>query len=376
MAVFDTGLRDSQSTTTNPIAPERFDIEAYSEYEQKLLDGNRAFAAADRGLLVYRRFRPEGVFYDKCRDYKESLAIQLGALDASMSYKADIANFLEPWYGIGYIASSFGSDYGWLPEQAPHVEAKFKSCAEILAYEPKPIKETPIGKMILQTIEYFLDKTKGKLPISFTDIQSPLNMISYLMPVTDMFLEFYEDPDGLKQVAKLVTSLLMDFLGEQHKLIGGALASPGHGFASSKAFKGIGASDDISLMLSAQDYQEVFSPLDEKIGDMFGGFVYHSCGNWASKINMVKSYRNILTADGAFSAETDPNPNDPKLFADQFAGTGICLNARAVGSAEDAFEVFNDLWRPNQKLIAVTYCATPGEQENLYNRLHAMADGR
>ena len=374
MAVFDTSLRDSQTTFVPPVVPEKFDFNAYSDYEATLLPGNKAFVETDSGLLVYRRFRADGVFFDKCRDYKESLALQLGALNASMTYKGDIANFLEPWYGIGYISSCFGGEYIWLPDQAPTMEAKFNSCKEILAHDVKPIKDTEIGKNILNMIEYFLEATKGKIPMSFTDVQSPLNMISYLMPVSSLFMEFYSDPDGIKKSAALVTELLIDFLKEQKKLIGDVLASPGHGFASSRAFKGIGASDDMSIMVSAEDYQDMFMSLDEKIGDLLGGFVYHSCGNWEAKTDMVKSYRNILTADGAFSPETDPSPNDPEHFGEVFAGSGICVNARAVGRADDAFAVFKKLWHPNQKMIAVTYCAEPEEQERLYNMLHGMKE--
>ena len=316
--------------------------------------------------------RANGVFYDKCRDYKESLALQLGALKASMPYKADIANFLEPWYGIGYIASCFGSRYRWLPEQAPSVEAKFKSAQEILDSDYVPIAQTPEGKYNLEMIEYFMDKTKGKVPVSFSDLQSPMNMLTYLLPVTDMFMEVYEDPDALKGAARLCSELLIDFMKEQQKLIGDALARPGHGFASSRVFQGAGLSDDTSIMLSEDDYDELFKELDEMIGDEFGGFVYHSCGIWEKKINVVKGYRNIRCADGAFTIETDPSPNKPEDFADAFKGTGIVLNARAVGNVENSFAAFEKLWRPKQKLICVTYCKTVEEQEELYRRLHEM----
>lgn len=369
---FDTSLRDSQGTEVKPINPEDFDLDAYADYEESLLEKNKKFTEADSGLLVYRRVRANGVFYDKCRDYRESLALQLGALKASMPYKADIANFLEPWYGIGYIASCFGSSYRWLPEQAPSVEPKFSSAQEILDSDFVPIAQTPEGKYNLEMIEYFMDKTKGKVPVSFSDIQSPLNMLTYLLPVTDMFLEIYDDPDAVKEAAKLCTDLLKDFLIEQRKLIGEALARPGHGFASSRAFTGVGLSDDTSIMLQSDDYDDIFKELDEELGDEFGGMVYHSCGIWEKKINMVKSYRNIVTADGAFTIETDPSPNRPELFGDAFAGSGIVLNARAVGNAENSFAAFEKLWRPNQKLIAVTYCETVEEQEELYNRLHEM----
>ena len=153
---FDTTLRDSQGTEVVPVEPEKFDLDAYADYEAELLDRNRAFVDADQGLLVYRRVRANGVFYDKCRDYRESLALQLGALKSSMAYKADIANFLEPWYGIGYIASCFGSRYIWLPEQAPSVHAKFDSAQAIVdAYKAGncvPIAETPEGKYNLEMI--------------------------------------------------------------------------------------------------------------------------------------------------------------------------------------------------------------------------------
>ena len=90
---------------------------------------------------------------------------------------------------------------------------------------------------------------------------------------------------------------------------------------------------------------------------------------------MVKSYRNVKCADGAFTIETDPSPNKPEVFGDAFNGSGIVLNARAVGNAENSFEAFQKLWRPNQKLICVTYCKSVEEQEQLYNCLHAMERG-
>lgn len=372
MAKFDTTLRDSQATIIEAIAPEKFDLQAYADYDAQLQERQKDFLKAKEGILVYRRFRADGVFFDKCSSKEESLALQLGALQKSMAYKADISNFLEPWYGIGYIAACFGGKYVWLPGQAPSVSPLFECCEDILNADFKPISQTDIGRASLDMVEYFLDQTKGMVPISFTDIQSPLNMLSYLMSINDLFMEVVEDPDGVKKAAELVTQLLIDFLKEQQNLIGDCLARPGHGFASSRAFQGVGLSDDVSLMLSPKDYTTLFQECDEKLGDSFGGMVYHSCGNWAQKIDMVKGIRGITTADGAFSPETDPSPNDPETFAEKFAGSGIVLNARAVGNADDAFDAFRKLWRPGQKMIAVSYCKTQEEQEDLYNRLHAL----
>lgn len=376
MAKFDTSLRDSQATQIVPLAPERFDLQEYVDYEQSLLERNKAFVRSDSGIQVYRRVRADGVFFDGCRDRETSLALQLGSLKYSMSFQADIANFLEPWYGIGYIASCFGGEYIWTANQAPSVQPMFQCCQDILNADFRPIAQTPVGRENLNMIEYFLDKTKGKLPMSFSDLQSPLNMLSYLLNINDLFMDVVEDPDSVQQVAELVTNLLIDYMKIQQDMIGDALAKPGHGFASSRVFTGAGLSDDISLMLSADDYADLFQPSFEKIGAAFGGSVYHSCGNWKRKIDMVKNFAGITTVDGAFSPETDPSPNDPSDFADAFAGTGIVVNARAVGNVEDAYNALGKLWRPNQKMIAVTYCRTPEEQAALYQRLHQLASAK
>lgn len=372
---FDVALRDSQGFQAAPVAPERFDLEAYAAYEEQLLECNRRFQQAESGLLVYRRVRANGVFYEQCRDYRESLALQLGGLKESMRYRTDIANFLEPWYGIGYIAACFGADYVWQEGQAPVVRPLFGSAGEILAAARRPIEETPIGRHILEMIEYFLDKTKGRLPVSFCDIQSPLNMLSYLMPVTGLFLEIYDSPDEVKAAAELTADLLIGFLKKQEALIGGCLARPGHGFASSRVFQGAGMSDDTSIMVGEDEYRALIQPADEKVGEAMGGTVYHSCGVWERKIGMVKGFRGLTMVDGAFSAQTDPSPNEPSPFGEAFAGTGVILNARAVGDAQEAFSVFRRMWRPDLRLIAVTYCDSPEEQARLYDLLHDMERG-
>lgn len=89
---------------------------------------------------------------------------------------------------------------------------------------------------------------------------------------------------------------------------------------------------------------------------------------------MVKGMKHITAADGAFSIQTDPSPNNPEVFAPEFSGSGIILNARAVGTCEESFPVFEKLWTPETKLIAVTYCKDPKDQEMLYDKLHVMAD--
>lgn len=369
---FDYNKSDSQGTNVEYIDVSKFDIEAYQAYENQLAERNKEFWRKKSGVAVYRRFRVPGVFSYGCKHIDYSFGLQLAALKESMRYKSDIANFLEPWYGIGTIASAFGIEYIWPENQAPALVHRFKTIKDALEHGVTPVENTEIGKFTLEMIEYFLEKTSGKIPLSFSDIQSPLNTASYIIDINRLFLEMFDDPESYNKLLEKITNLTIDFAYKQKELIGNALVYPGHGFASSRLFNGIGISDDNILMISGDMYEEFEVPVREELGNKFGGTAFHSCGNWAQKISSVKKIINLVMVDGAFSAETDPSPNDGAIFRDLFTDTGIVVNARLVGNEDTVIENVKKLWRPGMKLIITTYCNTPDEQERVYERIHEI----
>ena len=369
---FNTALADSQATRVEPIAPERFDRARYADYVAAREERCADFWKADQGVLVYRRMRVKEVFAEDCRDRTRSLAWQLGALEASIPFEADIPNFLEPWYGLGTVAAAYGFDYRWEPGLAPAVDGKFGSTAELVAAPFRPVAETPIGRHTLEMVEYFLDKTHGEIPMSYCDVQSPLNTLSNIIDSNQFYLDFYLDPEAMTAAMERTADLLIDFTEAQRRLIGSALAKPGHGFASSRAFDGLGMSDDSVTMLSPDLYFPVAVPAMKRVGDRFGGAVFHSCGNWSDKKEEIARIEGLRMADGAFSLATDPGANPVEGFAEAFAGTGVVLNARIVGSADVVCEKVKALWRPGMKLIVVTYCETPAEQADVYRKIHEI----
>ncbi len=369
---FDISITDSQATEVMPVKARNFDFSEYREYTEIRNEQCKEFLDADSGVMVYRRMRVAECFSYGCRDMENSLNLQLGALKESMKYKADVPNFLEPWYGIGTIPSAFGGDYIWNPNNAPALKPQFASVQEILDYEPSAVSGTTIGKHTLGMIEYFMDKTKGLLPVSLTDSQSPLNMAGHLCPMDSFFMDMIMEPEKVAQLFDLLADLSVEFNKEQLKLIGNSLVSPGHGFTSSMAWNGLGMSDDNILMISPGQYTNIAVPSLTKIGENFGGNAFHSCGNWAQWIDEVLSIKNLSMADGAFSHETDPNPNTDFEKFHKFSNTGIILNARIVGNADIIEDKVRKLWVPGMKLIVVTYCKTPEEQEEAYSRIHRI----
>ena len=374
MDKFNNQLSDSQASEVTPVKPCDFDFDAYEDYMLQLNQTCAKFWERPSGVLVYRRVRVAECFSYGCRDMKRSLELQLGALQKSMKYKADVPNFLEPWYGIGTVASAFGGDYIWEPGNAPAMKSSFSSIDELLAYEPEEIAKTSIGRHTLDMIEYFMDQTKGRLPVSFTDSQSPLNIISHLLPLDKFFIDMVMEPDKVLSLFDIIADLSIRFNKKQAGIIGDSLALPGHGFASSTCWDGFGMSDDNAIMISPDQYMELAKPSVEKIGLPWGGPVFHSCGNWAGWIDAVLNLKGLKMADGAFSLQTDPGANGNLEAFHCFANTGVVLNARIVGDTETIERQISRLLVPGMKLIVVTYCETPSIQEHAYFRIKQICN--
>jgi hypothetical protein len=369
---FNISLKDSQATFITPLAHKKFDIPVYEDYEQQLLEKCSSFWESKSGVLVYRRMRVAEVFSYGCRNMQESLEWQLGGLRLSMGYKADIANFLEPWYGIGTIASAYGREYVWHEGQAPVIGQKFASLDAALEYNYIPVIETNIGRQTIQMAEYFLEKTKGKIPVSYCDVQSPLNIAENVVNINTLMTDLLLNPDSVKDLFETISKLMIDFTQVLKKLIGNALVCPGHGFASSRCFEGLGMSNDLFLMLPDDIHQEIAIPYFEKASEPFGGPAFHSCGDWHRSISAIKQIKDLRMVDAAFSKSTDPDPNPPEVFSNNFAGTDIIVNARIVGGLNVIEEKIRKLWRPGMKLIVVTYCKSPKEQEKAYDLIHEI----
>jgi len=363
--MFDTQLDDAQATAAEPLAPAAFPFDAYAAHEAACRARCRAFRDSGSGVLVFRRMRAAPVFSGGCRDVENSLRWQLGEL-------SDVPNFLEPWYGIGTVASAFGAEYCWNGKQAPVVRPLFASAAEALQAPVRPVAETEIGRHTLAMIRTFLERTGGRLPISLTDTQSPLNAAAGMVEMSRFFLDFMDDPESVRRLLNRLADALIEFTRHQLQVIGDALVWPGHGFASCRDFTGVGVSDDMILMLSDALYREAAAPSLVKVGQAFGGLAFHSCGDWSAKLGMIRSLKGIRMADGAFSPETDPSPNAPDGFPEILAQSGIVLNARIVGEPKRIVSTVRRLWRPGMRLIVNTYCSTPEKQEEAYRRIHEI----
>ncbi len=368
---FDYTQRDSQATPVDPVRADEFDFDAFGAYEEGKMVFCRNFWRQDSGVAVYRRMRVAEVFADGCAEMKKSLEWQLGGLRKSMEYRMDIPNFIEPWYGIGTAASAFGLEYLWQKNQAPAIRPAFQDTESALRYpDIIPIRETGIGKHTLRMVEYFKDQSRSLLPISLCDVQSPLNVAGNLIEINNFLMDTILNPGPVGEFLNLLGEMIADFTAEQLNILGDQVVWPGHGFPSCRVFNGFGSSDDNILMITPEAYRDLAIPSLQRMTEAFGEPVFHSCGNWSERVEVIKQIPGLGMVDGAFTPQTDPDPNPPERIRDAFAGTGITVCARMVGDLESIRSVVRRLWHPDLKLIAVTYCRSPEEQLRAYGFIH------
>lgn len=357
-----------------PVEPEAFDFDRFEAFVAEADQRYAEFLRKPRGVAMWQRVRVGEVFRDACRDMKLSLRLQLGGLTKAMDYLTDAPPYLEPWYGIGTTAGAFGAQYEWPPGQAPVVRPLYRTLDEVPAQLTRLGNVAPILQYTLDTIEYFMDETRRRVPISWCDIQSPINAVAGLVEITEFFVAMREQPERAKAILSILADEIIRFTKVQSALIGTALARPGHGFASARTGIGIGLSTDNLIMISPGMYTEFCAEHTARIGGEFGGVAIHSCGNWGRWLDAVKQIPNLIMVDGAFSPQTDPDPCNCEQFRDALTGTGIILQARIVGEPEEVLARVKRLWQPGMRLIVVTHLQDPKAQHNLYHAIHELCE--
>lgn len=103
-------------------------------------------------------------FYDNCNTVEDCFSANMYDFDKALDYPSDILPYLETWFGTGAYADAFGSKYEWHKGRSPACHYAYHKLDEIKDIRKPNIADGRIFKMILEAIEYFKDKTDGRLP--------------------------------------------------------------------------------------------------------------------------------------------------------------------------------------------------------------------
>jgi len=237
----------------------------------------------------------EGPVRDRLLDPAKFLKAQLAEIDDQMALEGDFVPCLCPALGVINIPAAFGCEVVWW-------EGNFPSVKPLALADPAKVYDLPrptlsSGEMgrILDYTRYFIEKTEGRVPIRLTDIQGPLDSAALIMGHTEFFTTMRTHPWEVHHLLKLITDFTIECAGAQRGIVRGSrvefvpsLFQPWmpDGF-------GISVSNDVCVMISAEEHDDFCLPYLNQISDAFGGLYIHSCGNWLHQIPSLTKVRGL-----------------------------------------------------------------------------------
>ena len=311
-----------------------------------------------------------------CSDRNRFLAMNLWGMAESAKWKSDaVFPHLQPWYGVGIMATAFGAEYMWSGNSAPQTHPIFKSIDEIKDIEAPEVGKKGPMKEVLDRIAWYREVTNDQLPISLTDTQSPCDTASLLVETNEFFMNINLEYDKLAPLFKAITKVIIDFSDMQLEAIGANASMPGHQMLCHSLLKGISLSDDNMTMLSPKTYEETVVPYINMISEHFGGVAVHSCGRVAHCTPALKTVVGLQQVEHAVccvTKDSDPDPNEPGSLAESYRGTDVILKVR-LNKAE--VELLDQLIYPDLKcVLVITGVESQKESEQVYDAFRKKVD--
>jgi hypothetical protein len=202
--------------------------------------------------------------------------------------------FMHPWYGTGVLASAFGIKIICNPKADPAVDIPHMQYPEEIDLLTLPVPgESGAMPLVIKMIDYFMAHTD--LPVVFTDCQGPLSTAFQIAGYDKMCYWMYEDPDRIHKLMMLVTDALIAWVRFQKEYTGQSLTGDSYPLSVKlpSGYGGVWMSDDDSVIISSDLYNEFVRPYNEKFLAAFGGGCIHYCGNSTQNIENYCNTRGV-----------------------------------------------------------------------------------
>ena len=229
-----------------------------------------------------------------------------------------------------------------------------------------------LGKQI-RLIEYFANKTNGKIPIRVGDIQNPLGLAEMIWETNDFYISLYEHPGKVHQLLELLCETVIEYI-DAMKAVCDNLCPLTWPLIWAPKEKGIYIADDTMSMVSPEMYEEFGVKYNNIISREFGGLMLHSCTmneRYFGKIIKNESLRSVNFAS-QYSA-------DMSSIYDYFGGKAVILphyqhgDNPQIGTEIEFLEKIKTCWKPEYPtIIYISSNLQGGRQDAVltaYNRL-------
>jgi hypothetical protein len=237
----------------------------------------------------------KGTVRERLLDPGKFLEAQLEEIEAQLALRGDFVPALCPTLGVIAIPSAFGCEVVWWENDFPSVRPLIGEDALRVYDLPQPkITDGALGR-ILDYTRYFIENTKGHLPIRLADIQGPLDNAALIFGHVQFLQALITNPKEVHHLLRLITDLMIEFAIAQRKIVrqaGVEFVPSGFQPWIPDGF-GISIANDAAVMVPPELHDKFSVPYLNKLSEAFGGVYIHSCGNWLHLFPSLEKVYNL-----------------------------------------------------------------------------------
>jgi len=151
---------------------------------------------------------------------------------------------------------------------------------------------------LLAKMRYFAEHTDHKIPLRTFDMQAPLGMLMKLMDTDQFFMEFYDNPQTMKELLFKLADCIIDLLHAQEEAAGKGNLRGGLTVPEAP----ITLADDLVSVLTPELYIDYVAESNTRVFKAFGGSgTVHTCGPiWGKYLDAVLSVEGCINMNDIF----------------------------------------------------------------------------
>ena len=271
---------------------------------------------------------------------EKNLIMQLANIILTLEYKTDYVPYLDPFEGVTILAEAFGCPVEVPDNGDPWVRDPIIKSPHDVYNIKKPAKDNGVYKRIFDTLKFFEEETGFQIPVGATDPQGPLDIASLIWDNNNFLTACITNKKEVHYLLDIITEAFIEFYTMQYDILKNP-AFPVHSFPLIDSNDGISISDDETILLSPDLFDEFGIPYLNRISDAFGGLYYHCCGDFGHVLDKILKIKGLR----AINAHLSPKEFKPEYIKEVLLkGVGLFLG---ISDREIGWDDSN-IWSPDK----------------------------
>ncbi len=186
----------------------------------------------------------------------------------------DYLPHIAMWTGTELFAEAFGCPVHRYETGNPCAMPLIRNVSEFGKIKMPDLSAEPIARVF--DIMDELHRRDPAALMMMVDIQSPMDIAALIWDKTDFYMAILDEPQAVKDLARMTTDLLIAFHDEWFSRYGTEFIAhyPDYFF-----YNGLTLSEDEIGAVSEDMFCELFLPLLVELSDRYGGMGMHCCAN-------------------------------------------------------------------------------------------------